>query len=256
MADALLDDISRIGDLESTDEAETATEAVLSVFAERITNGEAEDLAAQLPASLSDSLTGAERGEAQSFSAEEFVARVADRAGVDEETARRYARAVFAAVEDAAPEEFARARDQLSEEYDRLIEAGTPMAADEFREVVESQLAFEADAETLTTATLETLGERVSAGEAEDLATYLPPEFRDALVEPATETPPAFPVEEFRTRVTNRTGLDESDAEAGAQAVLAVVADAAGEHELEAVRSQLPAEYDALFERAETPESG
>lgn len=251
-----LDDIRRIGDLESSDEAETATDAVLSVFAERITNGEAEDLAEQLPAPLADPLTGAEIGEAQSFPAREFVARVADRAGVDEETARRYTRAVLDAVGDAAPAEFARARDQLPEEYDRLVEAGTPMTAAEFCDVVAEQLEVDADAETVTTATLETLGERVSAGEAEDLATYLPAEFRSALLDPAPETPPAFPVEEFRTRVANRADLDETDAEAGAQAVLAVVADAAAEQELGAVRSQLPAEYDPLFERAETGDSG
>lgn len=245
-----LDDVRRIGDLESTAEAQEAATAVLAVLAERITDGEADDLARALPADLADVLEERDSAEAQSFGPEAFISRVGERTDVDEETARLYARAVFSAVNEVAPEGLTRAREQLPADYDRLFEFGTAIDAAEFHDVVDGTTGdVGTDPETLTTATLRTLGERLSAGEAEDLATYLPPGLRPALTEPASESQATFDVDEFLARVAERAGVDEPAAERGARAVLAVVADATGGHETKAARSQLPGAYDKLFER-------
>ncbi len=80
--------------------AEALTTATLQTVAERISGGEAEDLAAQLPAELKPHLASTDEN-AQGFDAEEFVRRVAERAGMDPERARAGVRAVFTTVREA-----------------------------------------------------------------------------------------------------------------------------------------------------------
>jgi uncharacterized protein (DUF2267 family) len=78
------------------DAADRAIEATLVTLGERISEGEAEDLAGHLP----DSLAGlvVRPGEAVPFDADEFFRRVAEREGTDVETAEEHARAVVAAL--------------------------------------------------------------------------------------------------------------------------------------------------------------
>src|SRR3954468_14940700 len=78
-------------------QAERAIEATLRTLAERITGGEAEDVARFLPEELRPFLFPT-REEAERFGLAEFYRRVADRAGVDRRTAAGYARAVFVAL--------------------------------------------------------------------------------------------------------------------------------------------------------------
>lgn len=108
------------------DQARGATEAVLETLAVRISDGEVDDLAAELPANLRPAL---ERGlresrAAQPMTADEFVARVADREGVDLDEAERHARAVFAALREVVShKEFCDMAAQLSNDYARLVAA-------------------------------------------------------------------------------------------------------------------------------------
>ena len=78
--------------------SDTATEnaitATLESLNERISGGEARDLAAQLPQEIQLALRP-KAEEAEDFSLEEFYRRVAEREGVDIETARIYASAVM-----------------------------------------------------------------------------------------------------------------------------------------------------------------
>jgi putative intracellular protease/amidase/uncharacterized protein (DUF2267 family) len=76
--------------------AERAIEATLVTLGERISEGEAEDLARHLPDSLARLIV--QPGDAQGFGADEFFRRVAEREGTDPETAERHARAVVAAL--------------------------------------------------------------------------------------------------------------------------------------------------------------
>jgi uncharacterized protein (DUF2267 family) len=78
------------------DAAERAIEATLLTLGERISQGEAEDLARHLPDSLATLIV--QPGDAQPFGADEFFRRVAEREGTDPETAERHARAVVATL--------------------------------------------------------------------------------------------------------------------------------------------------------------
>jgi uncharacterized protein (DUF2267 family) len=76
--------------------AERAIEATLITLGERISHGEAEDVAARLPDELGRLID--RPGPAQPMDADEFFRRVAEREGTDPETAERHAAAVIAAM--------------------------------------------------------------------------------------------------------------------------------------------------------------
>lgn len=104
----------------SQEQAETVTRAVLATLAERISGGEARDLAAQLPVPLGNPLLPAAE-EAESFGLDEFVRRVAERAGISRGEADRAVAAVLDTLRDAVtPGEFDHVLSQLPEEFKRL----------------------------------------------------------------------------------------------------------------------------------------
>lgn len=126
------------------------------------------------------------------------------------------------------------------------------MDFDTFTGQVQHRLELSSTGEALRAvrATLTTLGERIQAGEASDLASPLPMEIdrylRDA------ESGQRFDYDEFVERVWSREEMsdpdDRADAAYHAQVVLAVVAETVPETEMKQVRGQLPAEFDPLFE--------
>jgi uncharacterized protein (DUF2267 family) len=103
-----------------------------------------------------------------------------------------------------------------------------------------ADLANRGEADTATRATLTTLGERIQAGEADDLASQLPVEI-DRYLEEA-DSGQRFDFEEFATRVADRVELDSLADRPGqlAQAVMSVVADATGTGELQDIVTHLP----------------
>ena len=98
-------------------------------------------------------------------------------------------------------------------------------------------------------ATLETLNERLVGGEADDLAAQLPTEIGSYLREPVLQE--KFGFHEFFERVAVREEVPISDAAFHASAVVSVLCNAVSRGEMEDVRSQLPKEYDRLFEVAQ-----
>jgi uncharacterized protein (DUF2267 family) len=110
------------------DEAERATRATLRTIGERITRGEADDLAAQLPPEAAPYLESTERG-AERFDLDEFLRRVAERASVEAESSERLASAVFLALGRALTrEEMDDLAAQLPRDIRRLLPAGEAMA--------------------------------------------------------------------------------------------------------------------------------
>jgi uncharacterized protein (DUF2267 family) len=107
------------------DEAERATAAVLETLAERIAGGEVRDLISRLPARFHEPLEeGDERsgGKAVPMSLEGFIARVAEREGVDEFRARDHARAVLATLhEQVGDDEWTDVTAELPREYDEVV---------------------------------------------------------------------------------------------------------------------------------------
>ena len=104
-------------------EAGEAVRATLRTLAERITRGEAEDVAPFVPGEFREILaSGAETAEP--FGAAEFVRRVARREGIDGRTAVQHVRAVFTALGKAAsPDALNNLAAQLSKDFDPLLEA-------------------------------------------------------------------------------------------------------------------------------------
>jgi uncharacterized protein (DUF2267 family) len=90
------------GEYDSRKEAERVSRAVLSVLANRITPGEAEDLSAQLPAPLRTAARPGD-GRPSSFGVDEFCRRVAQRVGGHLRTAEWDASAVLSTVAEAVP---------------------------------------------------------------------------------------------------------------------------------------------------------
>src|SRR4051812_16200085 len=85
------------------------------------------------------------------------------------------------------------------------------------RTVSERADASPKDADRAARATLRTLGERLTAGERDDIAERLPAELR-ACLEGVDDLDP-FDADEFLRRVAERADLDRSHAERAARAV-------------------------------------
>jgi uncharacterized protein (DUF2267 family) len=101
-------------------------------------------------------------------------------------------------------------------------------------------------AEALTAATLQTLAERISGGEAEDLAAQLPTELKPFLM-PADEPAQPFDAEEFVRRVADRAGTDPDQATAGVRAVFTTLREAVTPGEIDDITSQLPKDLRGLI---------
>jgi uncharacterized protein (DUF2267 family) len=114
--------------------------------------------------------------------------------------------------------------------------------------VVERSGLFKGDAADLTRATLATLAERISGGEARDLAARLPAPLQDALL-PTTEEAEPFSFEEFVNRVAQRTRRDSIVSETAVEAVLATLRDAVTPDEFDDLLSQLPNDFHRLGAR-------
>lgn len=121
------------------------------------------------------------------------------------------------------------------------------MNHDEFiSKVAERASVPKGEAERLTRATLMTLAERITGGEARDLADQLPTQLKDALI-PSQEPAEAFGLDEFVTRVARRAAVDEAEAKDGVRAVFSTLREAVSPGEFDDVMSQLPKEYDEVL---------
>jgi uncharacterized protein (DUF2267 family) len=239
----------------SLEEAERAARATLSTLAERITRGEADDIAGFLPRELRGELTAAPE-PAEPFGLDEFVRRVAEREGVDPATASGHAQAVFTALGQAvAPGELRDMAAQLPRDFEPLLQA-----AQIGRRQVMSQDPLVVRVAELTSlprplarraveAVLETLAVRISEGEVGDLMTRLPadlvPAFERGLAE--SRRPQRMSVEEFLDRVAAGEGVDRGQAERHARAVFAALREFVGQKEIHDVESELSAEYAPLL---------
>ena len=125
------------------------------------------------------------------------------------------------------------------------------MKYDEFIKEVQTRGHIESreEAERATRATLETLAERLAGGEPHDLASQLPPKLAEHLRYEGEETANPFSLEEFFKRVNDKEeGVDLPRAVYHARVVIEVLGEAVTKGEMEHISSQLPAEYDPLFE--------
>jgi uncharacterized protein (DUF2267 family) len=231
------------------DGAERATRATLQTLGERITAGEARDLATQLPPEIAPWL--APTGAAEPFDVDEFLARVARREGTDLATAERHAAAVFTALGQAvAGDELDDVAAQLPADYAALLPRGPDvevMPAERFWERIAECADLDLEgARRAADAVLETLAERIAGGEVDDLRARLPAALHAPLRrgrEHGDGRARAMSLEEFLRRVAEREGVDLPRARAHARAVFHVLREAVGDDEFFDVTAELPGRY-------------
>jgi uncharacterized protein (DUF2267 family) len=240
----------------SWDEAERAARATLLTLGERLSSGQARDIANDLPDELGAWLRQP-GGDSQGFGVIEFVRRVADREDVDTDTAERHARAAFIAlarlvrgdeIEDLAaelPKEYATL---LGDAMQRSRDPAAPEALplEELLDRVEGRAGLDrAGARRAVEAVLETLAERIAEGEADDVAKWLPEELRPALERGKARSPKAqrMSLDEFIRRVAEREGIAPEVALDHARAVFATLREALPAKELSDVLAELPRGY-------------
>jgi uncharacterized protein (DUF2267 family) len=107
------------------------------------------------------------------------------------------------------------------------------------------------EAEVLTRATLEVLAERISGGEAEDLAERLPEPLRN-WVRPPDELAKGFGLKSFVRRVRDHAGgVPSPVALEGIRAVLTTLREAVGDPEFRDATAQLPEEFEEMLQPVE-----
>jgi uncharacterized protein (DUF2267 family) len=102
------------------------------------------------------------------------------------------------------------------------------------------------DAEEAARATLMTLADRLSVGEARDFGAKLPPEAAAFMV--TATGAEGFRGEEFTRRIAERAGLEPTVARIRARAVLTAAARAMSEGDLDSVQTELPKDIRPLME--------
>jgi uncharacterized protein (DUF2267 family) len=252
-----IDMVGRFGHLDR-EGAERATGAVLQTLAERLSRGEARDLLEQLPAEMKPWIYT--ESNIEPFDYGEFLRRVAEREGTEVLTAERHARAVFYALGSAITrDEVADVAAELPHDFARLInealrEEVDIMPADEFYRRVSLRSGLnDEDTRSAVNAVLETLAERLSHGEVEDLIAQLPTELHmalkrgDALSNGAARK---MPIDKFLRLIAEREGATPQIALQHARAVFATLREAVSEKEFSDVTVQLPTDYTQLLARA------
>jgi uncharacterized protein (DUF2267 family) len=117
---------------------------------------------------------------------------------------------------------------------------------DQFLTIVQQKAGISRkQAEAATRATLETLAERLSAGEVADLVTRLPVELHPALRRGAARTRHAarMSVDDFVDRVAEREDISPEQACEHVRAVFETLREAIDRREFLDITAQLPAEY-------------
>lgn len=120
------------------------------------------------------------------------------RAEIDEPDVIVQSRAA-AAITTPAETELATVHELLPSEFDVVFEPEGPITEDVFLDTVQERADLESidAARDVTTATLHTLGERLSQDEAEDFTLYLPDSLAQALLEPDEDAGTTYSVDEF-----------------------------------------------------------
>ena len=122
--DEFVGEVENRGRLPSRGDAVRAIQATLETLAERIREGEASDLAAQLPPEIGTFLRKVD--ETERFPVEDFFLRVAAKETADLPDATHHARAVIAVLQEAVTTgEIDDIRAQLPDSYAPLFEAGS-----------------------------------------------------------------------------------------------------------------------------------
>ena len=126
------------------------------------------------------------------------------------------------------------------------------MRYDEFVNQVRSRAHLSSGGEAVSAirATLMTLAERLTNSTPSRLASQLPQEIGEYLLEEEGGAGEKFDLQEFYECVAERENTRKVEAIEHSRAVMSVLSDAVPADEMDEVRSQLPKEFEPLFELA------
>jgi uncharacterized protein (DUF2267 family) len=194
--------------------AERAAQATLQTLADRLPRGEARHIQQELPAELKPWIYT--ESDAEALDIDGFLDRLARREGTGTGTALRHARAVFAALGRAlSPEAVGHLASALPQTYDPLVAEAQHryleiMPAGQFWDRVGERLGVgRPAARQVTEAVLQTLAERIAAGQASDLMAQLDPLLHPPLRRGMASAAPGarrMSLEDFLRRVAEREG--------------------------------------------------
>ncbi|MGI5291484.1 DUF2267 domain-containing protein [Nonomuraea polychroma] len=246
----------RIG--QGAEVADRAVEATLRTLSERLSKGQSADLMGEVPPEMMRLLSS--EGEPEPFGVDEFLRRVAEREGADLATADRHALAVFWALgQTVSPDEIAYMAADLPHDFDPLIAEARRrhveiVPAGRFLDSVAGRAGLDrAGAHRATEAVLETLAERITPGEVEDLIIRLPMQLHAPLKRGVTAgrgRAVHMPVEEFIRRVAERADVTPEAARDHARAVFTTLRESIPGEEFFDVTAHLPNEYGPLLPHA------
>lgn len=111
-----------------------------------------------------------------------------------------------------------------------------------------ANLRTSGDAKLATRATLETLAERLAGNEANNAAAQLPKGIAQYLQHQYAGTGVRLSLDEFFQRISLREGVELPKAVNHARAVIEVLSQAISPGEIQDIRTQLPPEFEPLFE--------
>jgi uncharacterized protein (DUF2267 family) len=259
-----LEFVEREADLAPPD-AERAVQATLETLGERISGGESDDLAAELPEPLRHLVRS--QGNAEALDVDEFLRRVAERERTDVASAKRHVRAVFAALgRTVSVAELSDMASELPKDFEPLLAAAQPppaeqpdrpppMTADEFVDRVGRRAGLDRDAaRRAAEAVLEALADRITGGQVDDLAAQLPEALHRPLQRGKEQSNAAarpLSLDEFVGGIAEREGVPPAQAFEHARAVFATLREAVSEKEFSDTVAQLPDDYRALLARPE-----
>ncbi|MFB6194917.1 MAG: DUF2267 domain-containing protein [Haloplanus sp.] len=231
------------GAFDSDEEADRTINATLEALADCISRGELRDIAEPLSEHYVAALQETGATQPAPLDRDEFVDRV--RSEADVEDAASKIRIVFAALAELVGEdELDDVRSQLPPEYGDLFGPATVEPGRTFVDVVAAESDLDADAaERAARATLDALGHRLSAGEADDLAPYLRGDASAWLTRTATHEAEPLSTDAFLARIARDAEVTEERARAYVDAVGDALVEAVPESERENAVAQLPDQY-------------
>jgi uncharacterized protein (DUF2267 family) len=180
-----------------------------------------------------------------------------DRVGLQQ--AERHTRAVFDVLRLVLdPDDIDGIAERLPDEVRGLLREARvhprpTTTAEQFVERVARRVRIDRElALGATEAVLEALGERLAAGEAEDLERLLPGELRPAVelgILRSGRKAVRLSLDEFVSRISEREHTTLEDSIDFARAVFATLREALPERELDDILAELPHEYDEIIGR-------
>jgi uncharacterized protein (DUF2267 family) len=245
-------------------EAEPAAQAVLTTLFERISGGQADDVAQRLklPDGLVPSTLTLRNRPADRFGLDEFLRRVAERENVDEDLARAHTTTTLNALRLVVPrKEFADTVDQLPAEFEQLLSAPWRphrplLTIQDLLQLIADRSGLSADeARGVTEAVLEALAERLPDKEVAALVDRLPDDLHAALERGRARrtAPRRLDLDDFLELLGERMGTDPEGARERARDVLQVLAEALDDGILADLLVELPDDYADLFSPRRSP---